>query len=115
MYILISMFHNSFLPFDPTENMVFTANMLTIYRHFSVFQSYWTASMIKEDQVDLPEASSITLIPNMDEGDDTDGDSDDEEMTEPKSINRFGAGVINSQVEIDFVDNQEEELPDITQ
>jgi hypothetical protein len=51
----------------------------------------------------------------MDEGDETDGDSDDEEMTEPKSINRFGAGVINSQVEIDFVDNQEEELPDITQ
>jgi hypothetical protein len=51
----------------------------------------------------------------MDEGDDTDGDSDDEETTEPKSIDRFSAGVLNSQAEIDFVDNEDEELPDITQ
>jgi hypothetical protein len=71
--------------------------------------------MFEEEQADLPEISSITLIPNMDEGDDTDGDSDDEETTEPKSIDRFSAGVLNSQAEIDFVDNQDEELPDITQ
>lgn len=73
------------------------------------------AAMFEEEQADLPEISSITLIPNMDEGDDTDGDSDDEETTEPKSIDRFSAGVLNSQAEIDFVDNQDEELPDITQ
>jgi hypothetical protein len=71
--------------------------------------------MFEEEQADLPEISSITLIPNMDEGDDTDGDSDDKETTEPKSIDRFSAGVLNSQAEIDFVDNQDEELPDITQ
>ncbi len=73
------------------------------------------AAMFEEEQADLPEISSITLIPNMDEGDDTDGDSDDKETTEPKSIDRFSAGVLNSQAEIDFVDNQDEELPDITQ
>jgi hypothetical protein len=72
-------------------------------------------AMFEEEQADLPEISSITLIPNMDGGDDTDGDSDDEETTEPKSIDRFSAGVLNSQAEIDFVDNQDEELPDITQ
>ena len=73
------------------------------------------AILLEDKQESLPEISSITLIPNSDEGDDTDGDSDDEETTEPKSIDRFCPGILNSQAEIDFVDNENEELPDITQ
>ncbi len=68
-----------------------------------------------EENAALPEISAITLIPNDDEQAGTDGDSDDEETMEPKNINHFGPGILNAQAEIDFVDSQDDELPDVTE
>jgi hypothetical protein len=74
--------------------------------------------MFEEQQAtsnDLPEIASIVLIPNEDEQAGSEGDSDDDETVEPKDINRFSAGILNGQAEIDFVDDKDDELPDITE
>ncbi len=69
---------------------------------------------ILEGQVRLPEITSITLIPNDDDQAGTDEDSDDDENLEPKSMDRFGRGILNVMAEIDFLD-ENEELPDVTE
>ncbi len=68
----------------------------------------------------LPHITSITLIPNDDDDDQagTDGDDsdNDENQLEPcKSMDRFGPGILNAMAEIDFLDEEDEELPDVTE
>ncbi len=68
----------------------------------------------------LPPITSITLIPSDDKDDQagTDGDDsdNDENQLEPyKSMDRFGPGILNAMAEIDFLDEEDEELPDVTE
>jgi hypothetical protein len=73
-----------------------------------------------EGEARLPLITSITLIPNDDEDDqagtDEEDSDDDENQLEPcKSMDRFGAGILNAMAEIDFLDEEDEELPDVTE
>jgi hypothetical protein len=67
----------------------------------------------------LPPITSITLIPNDDDdqaGTDGDDSDNDENQLEPcKSMDRFGPGILNAMAEIDFLDEEDEELPDVTE
>jgi hypothetical protein len=84
----------------------------TFYRGTGL--TVYQISNILEGKVKLPEITSITLIPNDDNQAGTDEDSDDDENLEPKSMDRFGRGILNSMAEIDFLD-EDEELPDVTE
>ncbi len=92
-----------------------------VYIYYIYFTFYrgtgltvYQISNILEGKVKLPEITSITLIPNDDNQAGTDEDSDDDENLEPKSMDRFGRGILNSMAEIDFLD-EDEELPDVTE
>ncbi len=78
----------------------------TFYRRTGL--TVYQISNILEGKVKLPEITSITLIPNDDNQAGTDEDSDYDENLEPKSMDRFGRGILNSMAEIDFLDEDEE-------
>lgn len=63
-------------------------------------------------EASLPQITSITLIPNDDDQAGTDGDSDDDDNLQPKSMDRFSAGILNAEAELDFLD-EDEDLPDV--
>ena len=68
------------------------------------------AALLEEDR--LGEGPKDVVLFPPDDDNNTDVDSEDEETSNPKNINHFGAGLLKQQAEVDLGD---EDLPDITE